>query len=307
MQEECIEVSKITSGSSNNKIGIKQKKNAKTKNFSFTPKTMTTSIDNSNWNEPNIISFDQILRKKEDNENETGKNTILNNEKNGSLKRILIPVENKKNSSSYFKFDEEYNDIVQSIKTYSKTKSQAFRKKNEKVLPETKEEQQGNESNDDMKFINFTNIQEINDFYNYTEDCMKIISKMKAPDISTLKERCITLSFENDIGFNKKRLAIFDLDETLIHCELNDIESAQTTIDIMLPIKKTKKVGLNIRPHWKEELLKIATRYYMIIYTASHHSYADSVLNYIDPNRELFQLRLYRSNCTMVECEGQNF
>ena len=121
------------------------------------------------------------------------------------------------------------------------------------------------------------------------------------------KEREVNLPFVNEIGKGKKRLAIFDLDETLIHCELNPENESQTTINVVLPNKKTKQIGLNIRPHWKEELLKIKTKYYIIMYTASHQSYADSVVNYLDPNKEIFDLRLYRNNCTIVLFEGNTF
>ena len=77
--------------------------------------------------------------------------------------------------------------------------------------------------------------------------------------------------------------------------------------DLLICNKTTKEIGLNIRPHWKEELLKIKTKYYLIMYTASHHSYAASVLNYLDPKKEIFALRLYRNNCTIVNYEGKTF
>jgi len=38
-----------------------------------------------------------------------------------------------------------------------------------------------------------------------------------------------------------------------------------------------------------------------IVFTAAHQSYADVVLDHIDPTRELFQYRLYRDSCTMIE------
>lgn len=44
----------------------------------------------------------------------------------------------------------------------------------------------------------------------------------------------------------------------------------------------------------------------MIIYTASDKSYADSVINYIDPFNTFFPYRLYRHNCVkIVTDEGQ--
>ena len=41
----------------------------------------------------------------------------------------------------------------------------------------------------------------------------------------------------------------------------------------------------------------------MIIYTASDQSYADSVVNYIDPTKEFFKYRLYRHNCVEVKLD----
>ncbi len=43
----------------------------------------------------------------------------------------------------------------------------------------------------------------------------------------------------------------------------------------------------------------------MIIYTASDQSYADSVVNYIDPTGEFFKYRLYRHNCVEIKLEDQ--
>lgn len=53
----------------------------------------------------------------------------------------------------------------------------------------------------------------------------------------------------------------------------------------------------------KESLLEIAKKYVCIVYTASHQTYADSVINYIDPNKDLIQYRLYRHNCVEVKIE----
>jgi Dullard-like phosphatase family protein len=65
------------------------------------------------------------------------------------------------------------------------------------------------------------------------------------------------------------------------------------------------QIGLNIRPFWKECLDGIKKDYVIIIYTASHQSYADSVLNYLDPNNEYFEYRLYRHNCVEAYVEGE--
>ena len=108
------------------------------------------------------------------------------------------------------------------------------------------------------------------------------------------KESYVTLPFADKIGFGegKKRLAIFDLDETLVHCEIDDIYSAEVQIDVLLPGNTIQKVGINIRPNWKEDLLKLSSSYYFIIYTASHQSYCDAVVDWLDKDRSIFQYRL---------------
>ena len=92
---------------------------------------------------------------------------------------------------------------------------------------------------------------------------MEIVSKMKMPDVSTLTKQFVSLPFENDIAYGRKLLAIFDLDETLIHCELKDIQSAQKQIKISASIERT--VGLNIRPNYKETIEKLKENYHVVI------------------------------------------
>ena len=55
--------------------------------------------------------------------------------------------------------------------------------------------------------------------------------------------KCIPLSFPFDkiINEKKKKLAIFDLDETLVHCQVTNIEECQFQIEITLPSKKKEK------------------------------------------------------------------
>lgn len=49
---------------------------------------------------------------------------------------------------------------------------------------------------------------------------------------------------------------------------------------------------------------EIKKKYHLIIYTASDQSYADSVLDFIDPMSEYFSLRLYRHNCVKTTSDG---
>ena len=72
-----------------------------------------------------------------------------------------------------------------------------------------------------------------------------------------------------------------------------------------LPSNKKGKIGINIRPNWKNALNIIKEKYIIIVFTASHKTYADAVLDFMDPGRSFFPYRLYRNNCTFVKIDGK--
>jgi len=149
-----------------------------------------------------------------------------------------------------------------------------------------------------------TNTIEIANFYEYTKNCMRIIVE--------LRENKSKASFPNKVKIlnpnNRKKLAVFDLDETLIHGVVNisNYKKEENIISITLPSKKIAKIGVNIRPHWKEAIEKISKLYTIAIYTASHKSYADAVLDFLDPENKYFYNRLYRNNCICVKLNGRD-
>ena len=85
------------------------------------------------------------------------------------------------------------------------------------------------------------------------------------------------------------------MDETLIHC-VDDVEKQETDIilGIDFPVDETVYAGINIRPYVIECLVEASKNYQVIVFTASHQTYADAILDYIDPTKELIQHRLYR-------------
>lgn len=62
---------------------------------------------------------------------------------------------------------------------------------------------------------------------------MKRIIKLKIPSNEEIKDLVLSLPFEEEL--KNKRLAIFDLDETLIHCEAKKPMKAQKQIMCNLP------------------------------------------------------------------------
>ena len=115
----------------------------------------------------------------------------------------------------------------------------------------------------------------------------------------------VNFNFSNEE--KKKKIALFDLDETLVHCTKEAKGLNGDTVNIKLPTNKIVPVGLNIRSHWKEALDLIKNQYNIVVYTASHQSYADAVLNYLDKENKYFQYRLYRNHCVQCDVDGIKF
>ena len=148
------------------------------------------------------------------------------------------------------------------------------------------------------------------DYLNYTLECMELILDLDIEKQTRLKNQ-INFNFpKSKKNKNKKKIALFDLDETIVHCT-GDIntqkEKYQHIVEIKLPGKQAVKVGINIRPFWKQTLNLIKKKYHIVVYTASHQAYADSVLDFMDPNKKYFKYRLYRNNCSLVDVDGSKF
>lgn len=99
----------------------------------------------------------------------------------------------------------------------------------------------------------------------------------------------------------KSKVVVFDLDETLVHCiEDFDPNEVDHVLTIEFPNNELVDAGLNVRPY-AIECLKEANKYFqVVVFTASHWWYADAVLDFIDPDNELIQYRMYRDQCVQT-------
>jgi CTD small phosphatase-like protein 2 len=151
---------------------------------------------------------------------------------------------------------------------------------------------------------NYTNQEMIDDENEYMVECLKILLKLKIEDQPRVKQK-VNFNFPEED--KNKKIALFDLDETLVHCTKEKKGINGDTVNVKLPTNKTVPVGLNIRSNWKEALDLIKSHYNIVVYTASHQSYADAVLNYIDKENKYFQYRLYRNHCIQCDVDGFKF
>jgi len=63
----------------------------------------------------------------------------------------------------------------------------------------------------------------------------------------------------------------------------------------------TYQVGVKMRPYMDRFLRAVADKFEVVVFTASQQVYADTLLDIIDPQRELIKHRLFRDSCLLVE------
>ncbi|OMJ91227.1 hypothetical protein SteCoe_6298 [Stentor coeruleus] len=132
-----------------------------------------------------------------------------------------------------------------------------------------------------------------------TFQALKFVRNLPAVDMNLLRQK--RLNLPKMPGFENKKTIVFDLDETLVHCVDDPNLQPDVILPIIFPSGETVNAGINIRPFARECLTEAVKHFEVIIFTASHKCYADVVLDYLDPRKELIHHRLYRENCLVVE------
>lgn len=103
--------------------------------------------------------------------------------------------------------------------------------------------------------------------------------------------------------FNKKKKTLLlDLDETLVHSDLN---GSMHVYDIQLIIKLESsnecRVKVSYRPFLQQFLEYASRNFNVVVFTAGLKEYADLILNNLDPLNQFINLRLYRDCCIEFE------
>lgn len=91
-------------------------------------------------------------------------------------------------------------------------------------------------------------------------------------------------------------MLVVDMDETLIYCQTDKPE----TWDIQIDIEEGLIGYVTIRPYALSFLKKMSQFFEIMVFTASEQSYADAVLDELDPNGWI-KHRLYRQHCVRIE------
>ena len=265
---------------------------------------------NSSKNIKKRIDIKSSKTKNKDDEKKTKKERV-SNLKDDSIFRSARKKTNSisfRNISKDKKFKTIKNDKEKNTSLFKKKLSEVKKTLNFEMAMKNK----NNLSKTQFNLFSpdkFTNTQFCgSDYLEYTLDCMELI--LKSDKSQKQQKNKVNFNFPKTKGNELKKIALFDLDETLVHCT-GDInakkEPYQHSIEIELPGNKKANVGINIRPFWKKTLNLIRKYYHIVVFTASHQAYADAVLDFMDPTNKYFKYRLYRNNCSLVEVDGNKF
>ena len=292
-QMKMLSFTPITSSSE--KI-LRENKNIKLPNFNQEKKYKKNSFNSIN-DEDEFDEDENFTFQLNNNNNDNKK---FNNDSNKNVKDLLSKLEDNFDeiidSLSNTKIDKNNNNNNNNIindNNLNIKKNNTFNE-NKRISIDLKNFL--NENQLEIKYL--SNTEEISDFNEYNQACISMLDNIIPVTQNKLPK--IKFPFAHNIP-KKKRLAIFDLDETLAHSEYKNIKNSQHILTIKLPSEKSVKIGLNIRPHLIEALKEISKNYYIVIYTASDHHYADTVLDFIDKKKEFFKYRLYRRNCKYMK------
>jgi len=132
--------------------------------------------------------------------------------------------------------------------------------------------------------------QALKDHWRLTLQSLLLANQTPQPDLNSIRDRAVSLPRL----FPSRKTLILDLDETLVHC---DSTEPQVILPIALPAGASGTAGISVRPFVRELLETVADIYEVVVFTASQSYYADSVIDYLDPEGRLIHHRLYRESC----------
>ncbi len=71
-------------------------------------------------------------------------------------------------------------------------------------------------------------------------------------------------------------------------------------LPIRFPNNQVIKAGINIRPYVEHCLQELSKQFELMVFTASHECYANVIIDYLDPKRQLIAYRFFRDSCVRI-------
>jgi Dullard-like phosphatase family protein len=311
-------------------IGIlnsEKKKNFDKKNVRFSQKVILDDEDDDedddDYDDESSVSVRKVNKNKssnsilktnsnEDIDHENRKNSSFDDEDdNEEYKRIRQQYQNSLNSSpnKSVRTEEDKNiqDDDNEINNNLSSNLNLLKKEDnlgKKLIDEIEEEKikLNIENLIDLYYLDINeNFQ--GNYEEYVVNNMTIISyltkviqekfNLKVPELNKENKEKVK-NFDKD-----KKVLFLDLDETLIHSDLNgEYEDCDACIKMKLPDRSVTRFNILIRPYTNEFLQYASEHFNLVLFTAGLKDYADAIIDHIDPEDKFFKLRLYRDSCT---------
>jgi len=64
---------------------------------------------------------------------------------------------------------------------------------------------------------------------------------------------------------------------------------------------RAEKIGVKARPYSHEFIKRMGGYFEIIVFTASKQSYADKIVEFLDPSKEYISFSFYREHCSFVD------
>lgn len=127
----------------------------------------------------------------------------------------------------------------------------------------------------------------------YVTNCIKLLSVFATHDKFNHKISEISKTVQKELSLSNKKLIILDLDETLIH---SDLDCKFVAHDKYIETD-SGVIPLNIRPNVFEFLDFCSENFDVAVFTASCRDYADPIINFLEKEKKYFKGRFYREHC----------
>ncbi|OAE26704.1 hypothetical protein AXG93_3310s1030 [Marchantia polymorpha subsp. ruderalis] len=96
-----------------------------------------------------------------------------------------------------------------------------------------------------------------------------------------------------------KMTLVLDLDETLVHSSLDPSPAYDYSIEVEMKSRMRQTFFVLKRPGVDDFLAAVASKFEVVLFTASTKGYADAVLDVLDPGGRISH-RLYQDSCSVL-------